>query len=160
MSPRTPPTSAGILLYRTTQEGVEVLIAHPGGPLWAHRHEGAWSIPKGVIDVGEDPAAAALREFAEETGHEPTGDVHDLGTVQLRSRKIVHGYAVEGDLDPETMVSNTFPLEWPPRSGRFVDTPEIDRVKWCTPDEARQLLNPAQAALVDRLLEWLGETEH
>jgi predicted NUDIX family NTP pyrophosphohydrolase len=155
MSPRTPPTSAGILMYRIDAHGVEVLIAHPGGPLWAHRHEGAWSIPKGVIDPGEDPETAARREFAEETGHEVVGTTHDLGEVRLRSGKIVRGFAVCGDLDPESVVSNTFPLEWPPRSGRFVETPEIDRVVWCDPTEAGRLLNPAQVELVDRLVAWL-----
>lgn len=156
MSLRTPPTSAGILLYRQTTSGLEVLIAHPGGPLWAHRDEGAWSIPKGLIDPDEDEESAARREFTEETGHPVDGPAMDLGTVQLRSRKVVHGFAVEGDIDPESIVSNTFPLEWPPRSGRFVDTPEIDRVAWCDPARARRLLNPAQVAFVDRLVAMLA----
>ncbi len=157
MALRTPPASAGILLYRRTGDGaVEVLIAHPGGPFWAHRNEGAWSIPKGLIDDGEDLEVAARREFAEETGTEVTGPLIALGALTLRSHKLVHGFAAEGDLDPETVVSNTFPLEWPPKSGRFVDTPEIDRVAWCGPDDAKRLLNPAQGAFVDRLLEALG----
>ena len=152
MAERIPPTSAGILMYRTGPSGLEVLIAHPGGPLWAHRHEGAWSIPKGVVDAGEDLAEAARREFEEETGVRVVGELIDLGAVRLKSRKIVHGFALAGDLDPDKIMSNTFPLEWPPRSGRFVATPEIDKVAWCSPAEARKLLNPAQAELVDRLL--------
>lgn len=155
MSLRTPPISAGILLYRGTPGGIEVLIAHPGGPFWAHRDEGAWSIPKGLVDEGEDLEAAARREFAEETGTEVTGPLIPLGVVTLRSRKPVHGFAAEGDLDPETIVSNTFPLEWPPKSGRFLEVPEIDEVAWCDPAEAKRLLNPAQAELVDRLQEAL-----
>jgi predicted NUDIX family NTP pyrophosphohydrolase len=154
--PKRSAVSAGIALYRTTADGPEVLIAHPGGPLWANRNEGAWSIPKGLVDPGEDLEAAARREFAEETGHLPSGPAHDLGTVRLRSGKVVHGFAVEGDLDPAHVVSNTFPLEWPPRSGRYVETPEIDRVAWCPPDEAKRLVNPAQAELIDRLMAWLG----
>lgn len=154
---RTPPASAGILLYRRTAGGdIEVLIAHPGGPFWAHRNEGAWSIPKGLIDEGEDLEVAARREFEEETGTAVTGPLIELGTVRLRSHKPVHGFAAEGDLAPESIVSNTFPLEWPPKSGRFVDTPEIDRVAWCEPSEAKRLLNPAQGAFVDRLLAALG----
>ncbi len=146
-----PDVSAGILLYRLVEGRLEVLIAHPGGPYWANRHEGAWSIPKGIVDEGEEAESAARREFREETGHDVTGVATDLGTIQLRSGKVVHAFAVEGDLDPDAIVSNTFSLEWPPRSGRFVDTPEIDRVEWCDSDRARSLLNPAQAALVDRL---------
>ncbi len=145
------PASAGILLYRLTNDGFEVLVAHPGGPFWANRNDGAWSIPKGLVDPDEDLEAAARREFAEETGFAPDAPAADLGSVQLRSGKVVHAFAVNGDLDPERIVSNTFPLEWPPRSGRFIETPEIDRVAWCSPAEAKRLLNPAQAELVDRL---------
>ncbi len=152
MAERVPPMSAGILMYRHAGDVIEVLIAHPGGPLWAHRNEGAWSIPKGVLDGAEAHEDAARREFEEETGFPVTGELIDLGTVQQKSRKVVHGYAAEGDLDPAAIVSNTFPLEWPPRSGRFVATPEIDRVAWCDPGEAKRLLNPAQADLVDRLV--------
>ncbi|HSF84565.1 MAG TPA: NUDIX domain-containing protein [Acidimicrobiia bacterium] len=152
---RPADVSAGVLLYRRTSDGVEVLIAHPGGPYWAKRHEGAWSIPKGLVDEGEDHEAAARREFEEETGHASAAPAEDLGSVKLKSGKEVHAYAIEGDLDPEAMVSNTFMLEWPPRSGRMVATPEIDRVAWCLPGEAKQLLNPAQAPFVDRLVAWL-----
>jgi predicted NUDIX family NTP pyrophosphohydrolase len=157
MALRTPPASAGILLYRRVRGGIEVLIAHPGGPFWAHRDEGAWSIPKGLIDDGEALEVAARREFMEETGTDVTGDLISLGVVKLRSHKPVHGFAAEGDLDPDAVVCNTFALEWPPKSGRFVDTPEIDRVAWCGPGEAKRLLNPAQAVFIDRLLEALDE---
>jgi predicted NUDIX family NTP pyrophosphohydrolase len=135
-----------------------VLIAHPGGPLWARRDEGAWSIPKGVLDPDENPEAAARRELAEETGHVVEGPLLDLGTVRQKSGKVVHGFAAEGDLDPDTIVCNTFVMEWPPRSGRSIEVPEIDRVAWCTPTEARRLLNPAQVDLVDRLLAARDET--
>jgi predicted NUDIX family NTP pyrophosphohydrolase len=146
-------TSAGLLLYRRTAGEVEVLLAHPGGPLWARRDEGAWSLPKGEIEPGEEPLAVARREFLEETGHEPpAGGVISLGEVRQTSGKVVVGFAIEGDLDPATASSNTFPLEWPPGSGRWHDTPEVDRVAWFGPDEARRRLNPAQAVFVDRLL--------
>ena len=138
------------------ESGIEVLIAHPGGPLWARRDEGAWSIPKGVLDPDEDPEAAARREMEEETGHVVAGPLIDLGTVRQKSGKLVHGFAAEGDLDPDTIVCNTFVMEWPPRSGRNIDVPEIDRVAWCSPAEARRLLNPAQVELVDRLVTALG----
>jgi predicted NUDIX family NTP pyrophosphohydrolase len=143
-------------MYRVQSRRIEVLVAHPGGPLWAHRNEGAWSIPKGLVEPGEDHETAACREFEEETGTRPDGPLIDLGLVKLKSHKAVHGFGALGDLDPDAIVSNTFPLEWPPRSGRFVDTPEIDRVAWCDPAEAKRLLNPAQAELVDRLMSHLG----
>ena len=140
------------------ESGIEVLIAHPGGPLWARRDEGAWSMPKGVLDPEEDPEAAARRELEEETGHVIVGPLLDLGTVRQKSGKLVHGFAAEGDLDPDTIVCNTFVMEWPPRSGRSIDVPEIDRVAWCTPAEAARLLNPAQVELVDRLVAALGRS--
>lgn len=150
--------SAGILLFRRRGGGVEVLIAHPGGPLWASKDAGAWSIPKGEADEGEstddDLFRVALREFAEETGHPaPYGEPLDLGTVRLKSGKVIHGWAIEGDLDPATASSTTFELEWPPRSGRRQTYPEVDRVAWSEPAEARKRLNPAQAAFVERLLQ-------
>jgi predicted NUDIX family NTP pyrophosphohydrolase len=144
--------SAGILLHRAGNAGTEVLLVHPGGPLWARKDLGAWSIPKGEVDDGEDPRACALREFAEETGTRlPGGALGDLGSVKLKSGKLVLGYAVAGDLDPETVRSNTFELEWPPRSGRTQSFPEIDRAGWFALDAARAKLNPAQAEFVDRL---------
>lgn len=149
--------SAGLLLFRRTGDGIEVLIAHPGGPMWARRDEGAWSLPKGALDVDEDLLDAARREFREETGHAaPDGPSIDLGEVRMRSGKVVHAWGVEGDLDPAAIESMPFELEWPPRSSRRVTVPEIDRVAWLRPGEARRLLNTAQAAFVDRLLEALG----
>jgi predicted NUDIX family NTP pyrophosphohydrolase len=145
-------SSAGILLHRRGGAGTEVLLVHPGGPFWARKDLGAWSIPKGELDEGEDPRACALREFAEETGTRlADGALDELGSVQLKSGKRVVAYAVEGDLDPATLVSNTFELEWPPRSGRTQSFPEIDRAAWFGLDAAREKLNPAQAAFVDRL---------
>lgn len=152
--------SAGILLYRRAPDGggPEVLIVHPGGPLWARRDAGAWSIPKGAIEDGEPPLDAARREFAEELGRPaPTGDAHahPLGEVRLRSGKQVLAWALEGDLDADAVVSETFELQWPPRSGRLQRFPEVDRALWCDPATAREKLNPAQVAFVDRLVDIL-----
>jgi predicted NUDIX family NTP pyrophosphohydrolase len=144
--------SAGILLHRRGTGGTEVLLVHPGGPFWARKDLGAWSIPKGEVDEGEDPRACALREFAEETGTRlPDSALEELGSVRLKSGKLVLAFAVSGDLDPAAVRSNTFELEWPPRSGRTQSFPEIDRVEWFGLDAARAKLNPAQAELVDRL---------
>ena len=150
-------SSAGILLHRAGNDGREVLLVHPGGPFWAKKDDGAWSIPKGELDPGEDPRACALREFAEETGTTlPPGELADLGEVRLKSGKTVVGFAAEGDLDAAAIVSNTFELEWPPRSGRRQAFPEVDRAGWFGLDAARAKLNPAQAAFVDRLEALLG----
>ena len=150
-------SSAGILLHRAGTGGREVLLVHPGGPFWARKDLGAWSIPKGELDDGEDPRTCARREFAEETGtHLPEGALDDLGAVKLKSGKVVLAFAAEGDLDPETLVSNTFELEWPPRSGRVQTFPEVDRAGWFDLDTAREKLNPAQATFVDRLEELLA----
>lgn len=151
--------SAGLLLYRAADgDGIEVLIAHPGGPFWAAREAGAWSIPKGEIEDGEDPLAVARREFEEETGHPaPPGAHWPLGDVRLRSGKTITGWAARGDLDPSMARSNEIEVEWPPRSGRRIAVPEIDRVAWVRPDDARRRLNPAQVAFVDRLLELLAD---
>jgi predicted NUDIX family NTP pyrophosphohydrolase len=148
--------SAGLLLYRRSGGGVEVLVAHPGGPIWARRDAGAWSIPKGAPLQDEPLESAARREFEEETGFRPPDRAClDLGEVRMRSGKIVHGFALEGDLDPSRIRSLRVDVEWPPRSGRMISVPEIDRVRWADPAEARRRLNQAQAALVDRLLERL-----
>jgi predicted NUDIX family NTP pyrophosphohydrolase len=150
--------SAGILLYRRRDDGgVEVLLVHPGGPLWARRDTGAWSIPKGEYGEGEDPVAVALREFEEETGQRlPKGDLVALGEVRQRGGKVVSAWAVPGDLDPAALTSNTFTMEWPPRSGTRREFPEVDRAGWFDPATARGKLLAAQAELVDRLLAALG----
>lgn len=147
-----PTRSAGILLYRSVDGVVQVLLVHPGGPFWAKKDLGAWSIPKGEFDDAEDPESAARREFAEELGSSPPdhGAV-ELGEVRLKSRKLVLAWAVEGDLDVATITSNTFETEWPPRSGRRQEFPEVDRAQWFDLAEARRRLNPAQAEFVDRL---------
>src|SRR4051794_16723941 len=152
--------SAGILLHRAGNSGPEVLLVHPGGPFWARKDLGVWSIPKGELSEGEDPRACALREFAEETGTRlPEGAMDDLGSAKLRSGKIVMAFAVAGNLDPATVRSNTFETEWPPRSGRMQAFPEIDRAEWFSLEAARQRLNPAQAAFIDRLEQHLEAGE-
>jgi predicted NUDIX family NTP pyrophosphohydrolase len=143
--------SAGIILFRRTR-GLEVLIAHPGGPFWAGKDEGAWSIPKGELEPDEDPRAAAAREFGEEIG--PAVDsarLIDLGIIRQRSGKVVHGFALEGDVDPEGISANPVRLEWPRGSGREIVFPEIDRAAWVSPETAVRLLVPGQPELVDRL---------
>jgi predicted NUDIX family NTP pyrophosphohydrolase len=152
-----PATSAGILLYRRRPRGLEVLLVHPGGPFWARRDAGAWSVPKGEYEPSEDPLAAARREFAEELGSAmPEGPVEDLGEVRQKGGKRVRAWGVEGDLDAEAIVSNTFELEWPPRSGRVIEVPEVDRARWFPLEAARDKINPAQAELLDRLARAVG----
>ena len=153
-------TSSGILMFRTTEPGsqLEVLVVHPGGPLWAQKDEGVWSIPKGEHGPGEDPLECARREFEEELGTaSPEGPFMDLGEVSQRGGKRVRAWAVAGDLDTERISSNTFEMEWPPRSGRRSSFPEVDRAAWLTMDQARQRLNPAQVGFLDRLLEELAK---
>jgi predicted NUDIX family NTP pyrophosphohydrolase len=149
--------SAGILLYRRREDGgPEVLLVHPGGPFWARKDLGAWSIPKGEHGDDEDATAAARREFEEEIGTAlPEGPLTALGEVRQRNGKRVQAWAAEGDLDPATVRSNTFELEWPPRSGRTQAFPEIDRAAWFGLDEARERLLGAQAPFLDRLREHL-----
>lgn len=145
-------TSAGLLLYRCAHDGVEVLIGHLGGPFWARKDAGAWSIPKGEYAAGEDPHDAAVREFTEEIGRPPPpGADLALGTVKQRSGKSVTVWARAGDLDVTVITSNTFQLEWPPRSGRHQEFPELDRARWYPLREARGLVVAAQAELLDRL---------
>jgi predicted NUDIX family NTP pyrophosphohydrolase len=152
-----PARSAGILLYRHGAGGPEVLLVHPGGPFWARKDEGAWSIPKGETADGEDPLECARREFAEETGSTLVPErLTELGEVRQRSGKRVVAWAAEGDLDPDAVCSNTFELEWPPRSGRMQTFPEVDRAAWFGLEEAQRRLLPAQAAFVDRLREHLA----
>jgi predicted NUDIX family NTP pyrophosphohydrolase len=148
--------SAGIVLHRRVNDRTEVLLVHPGGPFWARRDLGVWSIPKGEYEPGEDPLAAALREFEEELGSPaPDGDRADLGEIRQRAGKLVRAWAVAGDLDVSRVHSNTFELEWPPRSGRRASFPEVDRAEWFELDLARQKIVGAQAALLDRLSERL-----
>jgi predicted NUDIX family NTP pyrophosphohydrolase len=145
-------TSAGLLLWRRRKGRVEVLLAHPGGPFWAKKDLGHWTIPKGEIEEGEELVAVALREFAEETGHPaPQGPLVDLGEIRQKSGKVVLGWAAEGDLDASAAVSNTYDMEWPPRSGRTQSFPEIDRVEWFDLDEARRRLKAAQVPFLERL---------
>jgi predicted NUDIX family NTP pyrophosphohydrolase len=142
-----------LLLYRRVPAGIEVLLAHPGGPVWAKRDEGAWTVPKGEFGEGEAAWDVARREFEEETGHPaPGGQPVHLGEIRQKGGKVVEAFALEGDLDPAAARSNTFPLEWPPRSGRWITVPEIDRVAWFSPDEARRRIKDTQVPLVDRLL--------
>jgi predicted NUDIX family NTP pyrophosphohydrolase len=156
MSDRGPKRSAGILLYRLSGDLPELLIVHPGGPYFVRRDLGVWSVPKGELDGAEDLLTAARREFEEEIGSPaPDTEVLDLGEVRQKNGKVVRAYAVEGDLDAAAVVSNTFEMEWPPRSGQVRRFPEIDRAEWCAPEVARQKLVPAQAAFVERLIEAL-----
>ena len=152
--------SSGLILFRPAPGGsIEVLLGHPGGPYWAARDEGAWGIPKGEIEAGEDPFAVALREFHEETGHPAPSDEAEailVGEITKRSGKIVTAWAMPGDLDAATAVSNTFPMEWPPRSGLYIDVPEFDRLDWFAADEARVRMRPEEFPLVERLVERLG----
>jgi predicted NUDIX family NTP pyrophosphohydrolase len=145
--------SAGILLYRLRDDQPEVLLVHPGGPFWAKRDLGAWSLPKGEYEEGEDPRACAIREFSEELGvaDMPT-DLVELGVVRQAGGKEVTAWAARGDVDPSTVSSNTFTMEWPPRSGELREFPEVDRAEWVDSAQAREKLIPAQAAFVDRLL--------
>jgi predicted NUDIX family NTP pyrophosphohydrolase len=149
--------SAGILLWRRRGDGIELLLVHPGGPFWARKDRGAWSIPKGEFAPGEDALAAARREFMEETGVCPEGDFLPLGEIVQAGRKAVTAWAVQGDLDPAALRCNRFEMEWPPRSGRRQSFPEVDRAAWLSPAEARQKILPGQAEFITRLLELLGE---
>jgi predicted NUDIX family NTP pyrophosphohydrolase len=149
--------SAGLLPFRRRAGALEVFLVHPGGPFWAKKDQGAWSIPKGEYEPGEDPLAAARREFAEETGIVPEGDFVALTPLRQRGGKIVRAFAFESDLDPHTIKSNTFVMEWPPRSGRQQEFPEVDRAGWFTVDAAKQKLLAAQVGLVEELARLLAE---
>jgi len=145
-----PSKSAGILAYRKRKR-LEVLLVHPGGPFFKNKDAGAWSVPKGEFLDDEEPLAAAKREFEEETGQAVSGKFIPLGSVKLKSGKIVHAWAVEGEIDHETIVSNTFEIEWPPRSGKKIMVPEIDRAGWFNLTLARQKINEAQTKFIDKL---------
>ena len=148
-----PKKSAGILMFKRGRDGLRLLLVHMGGPFWAKKDLGAWSIPKGEYDQGEAPLAVAKREFQEELGHEPAGTFLDLGEVVQSGRKVVHAYAVEGDFDVRDLVSNTFEMEWPPKSGRRQSFPEVDRAEWLALDEARRKILAGQLPLIERLME-------
>ena len=144
-------TSAGILMYRHSEAGIVVLLVHPGGPFWHNRDLGAWSIPKGELETGEDPEVAARREFAEELGVEATGPLQPLGEVRQSAAKRVLAYALQGDLDVTAVRSNNITIEWPPRSGRTLQVPEIDRAAWFAIPLAHQKILAGQRPLLDRL---------
>jgi predicted NUDIX family NTP pyrophosphohydrolase len=146
-----PKISAGLLMYRRRAGGVEVLLVHPGGPFWRNKDAGAWTIPKGEPAVGEELLEAAKREFEEETGVAPVGDCAPLPPVKQKGGKVIHAWAIEGDLDPAQIRSNTFEMEWPPRSGRRAAFPEIDRAGFFSLDQARLKMNSGQVALLDAL---------
>jgi len=143
--------SAGILLFRKTNNILEIFLVHPGGPFFKNKDEGSWSIPKGEFSDDEEGLAAAKREFEEETGQAIDGEFISLGTIRQKSGKNVYAWAIEGDINHETIFSNTCEVEWPPRSGKKLTIPEIDRAAWFMVDEAKQKINPAQAELIDRL---------
>jgi predicted NUDIX family NTP pyrophosphohydrolase len=156
------PESAGILLFRHGDGEVELLLAHPGGPFWQGRHSGAWTLPKGEPEAGEDLRECALRELREELGPAAAveaAELLDLGSVRQKGGKVVHAFAAESDFDPASIESSVFEIEWPPRSGARREFPEVDRVEWFRPARAREMLNPAQVELVDRLLDRLGLVE-
>lgn len=148
---RPPERSAGILLHRAGRAGRKVLLVHPGGPFWAKKDEAAWSIPKGECEPGEDIVAAARREFAEEVGSVPDGPLVPLGEFRQPTGKLVTAFALEADFDPETLVSNDFEMEWPPRSGRMQRFPEVDRAEWSNLELARHRLHKGQRPIIDAL---------
>ena len=143
--------SAGLVMYRIRGGALEVLLVHLGGPLWAKKDAGAWFVPKGEIEPGEDELTAARREFEEETGFKPVGPFLTLGSVRHKSGKTVTAWAFEGDCDPAALRSNTFTMEWPPRSGKHHEFPEVDRAAWFTIEAAREKIHPAEFELLDRL---------
>jgi predicted NUDIX family NTP pyrophosphohydrolase len=147
-----PKRSAGLLLYRRGNDGIEVFLVHPGGPFWAKKDLASWSIPKGEYTEGEDPLAAARREFQEETGFVADGSFAALGELKQPGGKIVSAWAIEGDCEPAQLRSNTFQLEWPPRSGKHIEVPEVDRGGWFSIEQARTKLFTGQLGFLDTLL--------
>ena len=151
-----PKRSAGLIMYRRTKDQLEVFLVHPGGPLWARKDRGAWTLPKGEYEADENPLLAAQREFYEETGFTPSGSFIELGSVRQKSGKVVIAWAFEGDCDPATLVSNTCTLEWPPRSGKRIETPEIDRGQWYGLTEAHNYIREEQRQFLDTLVDQLA----
>jgi predicted NUDIX family NTP pyrophosphohydrolase len=151
--------SAGIVMYRRAGRELQVLLVHPGGPFWARKDLGAWSIPKGEFEEGEEPLAAARREFREELGADPDGAFVDLGMLTQPSRKEIIAWAVEGDFMVEELKSNTFELEWPPKSGKKRLFPEVDRAEWFGPQDARRKILPGQVEFIDRLVARIGHVD-
>jgi predicted NUDIX family NTP pyrophosphohydrolase len=151
-----PKHSAGVLLYRQTHGRLEVLLVHPGGPLWAKKDDGAWTIPKGELDEGEDAQAAARREFEEETGAAVAGELIALDPLRQPSGKVIHAFAAAGEFDPQALRSNTFSIEWPPRSGRLQSFPEIDRAAWLSIAEAQRKIIPGQRPFLQQLQQVLS----
>lgn len=154
--------SAGILLYRREDGETRFLLVHPGGPFWTNKDAGAWTIPKGGIEEKEEPRACAIRELEEELGRAPALDPEqliELGAIRQRAGKVVEAWAAEAEFDPAQLASNTFTMEWPPRSGTQQEFPEVDRAEWFDLETAREKILPAQAELLDRLLERIGSAE-
>jgi predicted NUDIX family NTP pyrophosphohydrolase len=149
--------SAGLLMFREKHDGFEVFLVHPGGPYWSKKNDGAWTLPKGEYEEGEEALAAALREFAEETGFSVQGPFLDLGSVRQKSGKVVHAWAFAGDCDPDKLVSNTCEVEWPPHSKKRIVIPEVDRGAWFTPDDAAIFIRDEQQPFLDRLMEHLSK---
>lgn len=154
--PPHPSHSSGILLFRFQDSRLQVFLVHPGGPFWENRDENAWSIPKGLMEGGENPLQAARREFREETGFDIDGEFLDLGMVRQPSGKMIHAYALEKDLDEKMVVSNKFSLEWPKKSGIVKEYPEIDRAAWLNSEQGKEKIHKGQIAFIDRLVEMLG----
>lgn len=148
--------SAGLLLFRRDADGLRLLLVHPGGPFWRNKDAGAWSIPKGEFSEDEDPLSAAIREFAEETGATVSGDFLPLGSIRIKSGKTIHVWAIEQDLEVASLRSNTFEMEWPPRSGKTIVVPEVDRAEWVTAEEAETKLHAGQIEFVWRLQRLIG----
>ena len=146
-----PKRSAGLLMYRQTANVLEIFLVHPGGPLWARKDKGAWTIPKGEYEQDENPLAAARREFEEETGFQAPGEFLELGTIKQKSGKRVSAWAFEGDCNPADLTSNTCEIEWPPRSGHRIEIPEVDRGRWFSLEEAREYIREEQQALLNNL---------
>jgi predicted NUDIX family NTP pyrophosphohydrolase len=146
-----PKHSTGLLMFRTSNDQLEVFLVHPGGPLWTKKDKGAWTIPRGEYEQDENPLVAARREFEEETGFQATGEFVDLGSIKQKSGKVVNAWAFEGDCDPAKLTSNTCEIEWPPRSGRRLEIPEVDRGRWFSMNEANEYIREEQRKFLRRL---------